>query len=177
MNDAKRLLSPRQAECLRRVRALQSTDEIARDLKISPGTVNGYIRDAIAALGARDRRHAALIYEEAELGFDHALPPVPTEIKAMSATEFGLTAEVGDQPRGVVRDVSSEALPPVFETNLKRVFREIVDGSRPEGWSMLTRSALVLGAVVVIGMAMLFLSASLDIVYSLAVGIRAAVRH
>lgn len=158
---------------MRRVRALQSTDEIARDLKISTGTINGYIREATVALGARDRRHAALLFEDmeraavgAEVTADGALieapAPNPTSIEAQ-----------GPFP-SVVRDVSTERFHGEPESHVRRVFREIVNGSRPEGWSMLTRSALLLAAVVVIGLAFLVMSASLGIAFSLASAIRSA---
>jgi DNA-binding CsgD family transcriptional regulator len=170
----KKLLSPRQAECLRRVRALQSTDEIARDLQISTGTVNSYIREAIVSLGARDRRHAALLFEDVERGatdfgtgsrdvlrdpIDRLAPPI---------------SNVGDTPQSIVRDAVGEELPFEKDTRFAQILREIMDGSRPEGWSMVTRSALVLAAVVTIGMATLLMSASLGILYSIAAGIKSA---
>jgi DNA-binding CsgD family transcriptional regulator len=160
MTDAKRLLSPRQAEFLRRVCALQSNDQIARDLQISTGTINGYIRETAVALGARDRRHAALIFEDIERGASGTGAEV----------SIGSTASLGDEPpppldftgtpRFVVRDVSTEEFLEGSDSRLRRMLREIANGSRPEGWSMLTRSALILAAVVVIGMAMLFVTAA-----------------
>ncbi|WP_404373725.1 helix-turn-helix transcriptional regulator [Sphingomonas sp. MMS24-J45] len=178
MSSAKRQLSPRQAECLRRVRALQSTDEIARDLQISTGTVNGYIREAVVALGARDRRHAALIFESVE---SPDVEPVAIAHDA-SATVHGAHEAFQDlpsfhaidleRPPSVVRDATAPA--GAVELPLRRVVREIVNGSRPEGWSILTRSTLILGSVVVIGVAILVISASLGILYSLASAIRSA---
>ena len=55
-------LTPRECQCLLIVRDLKSSEDIARALNIRPGTVNTYIRDAVVKLGARDRRHAALLY-------------------------------------------------------------------------------------------------------------------
>lgn len=59
-------LTPRQRECLRLVRDLQSTKQIAITLGIKPATVNGYLDDAVALLGARDRRAAALAFADFE---------------------------------------------------------------------------------------------------------------
>ena len=57
-----RRLSPRQRECLRLVWERQATSkEIAAELGISKPTVDGYIAEAVEALGARDRREAAAI--------------------------------------------------------------------------------------------------------------------
>jgi len=53
-------LTPRQRDCLRLVRELQSTKQIATMLGIRPGTVNGYLDEAVTILGAADRRSAAL---------------------------------------------------------------------------------------------------------------------
>jgi len=53
-------LSPRQAACLRLVWERQATSkEIARALGISKATVDGYIAEAVEALGASNRREAA----------------------------------------------------------------------------------------------------------------------
>ncbi len=55
-------LSPRQHECLRLVWERQATSkEIAAELGISKPTVDGYIAEAVEALGARDRREAAAL--------------------------------------------------------------------------------------------------------------------
>lgn len=170
----KKPLSPRQAECLRRVRALQSTDEIARDLQISTGTVNGYIREAIVSLGARDRRHAALLFEDVE----RAETDFGTEARGVLRGPMDRfappIAEIGETAQSIVRDAVGEELPFEKETSFAQILREIMEGSRPEGWSMVTRSALVLAAVVTIGMATLLVSASLGILYSIAAGIRSA---
>jgi DNA-binding CsgD family transcriptional regulator len=55
-------LSPRQRDCLRLVWERQATSkEIAVELGISKSTVDGYIREAVEELGARDRRDAAAL--------------------------------------------------------------------------------------------------------------------
>lgn len=59
---ASRPLSARQRDCLRLVWERQATSkEIAVELGISKRTVDGYIAEAVEALGARDRRDAAAI--------------------------------------------------------------------------------------------------------------------
>jgi DNA-binding CsgD family transcriptional regulator len=86
-------LTPRQRACLRRVRDLQTTKEIAQALEISPATVNGYLDDAVAKIGARDRRDAALLFDAFEEmhpdrfrgdldRFDPAPPSAPFPIPA-----------------------------------------------------------------------------------------------
>ena len=52
-------LSAQQRECLRLVWRQHSSKEIALALGISKNTVDGYVAEAVARLGARDRRHAA----------------------------------------------------------------------------------------------------------------------
>lgn len=54
-------LSPRQRECLRLVWERRTSKEIAAELGISASTVDGYIKEAIGLLNARDRRDAAQI--------------------------------------------------------------------------------------------------------------------
>ena len=54
-----RRLSPRQKQCLRLTYDRRVTKEIAAELNLSVGTVNTYCTEAIAVLGARNRRDAA----------------------------------------------------------------------------------------------------------------------
>src|ERR1700712_1595847 len=65
-NAAFASLTPRERDCLRGVRALQGSGEIARDLGIATGTVDAYLGTAKVKLGARDRKHAALLFAEYE---------------------------------------------------------------------------------------------------------------
>lgn len=58
-------LSNRQRDCLRLIGELKGSKEIARELNISQNTVNSYVAEAVALLGARDRREAARIYSSA----------------------------------------------------------------------------------------------------------------
>lgn len=86
-------LSPRQRECLRLYWTRQATSkEIARELGIGKATVDGYIAEAVATLGARDRREAArLAFGEPPVGpgatpagpeaspaGEEAMPPAPS---------------------------------------------------------------------------------------------------
>ncbi len=52
-------LSNRHRDVLRGVAALRKSKQIAVDLGIAPGTVDGYIADAVRILGAADRGDAA----------------------------------------------------------------------------------------------------------------------
>ncbi len=52
-------LSNRHRDVLRGVAALRKTKQIAVELGIAPGTVDGYIADAVRILGATDRGDAA----------------------------------------------------------------------------------------------------------------------
>ena len=61
-------LSPRQRECLRLAYQRRTTKEIARELGIRPGTVATYCSEAIAILGADNRRHAAELLHGLERG-------------------------------------------------------------------------------------------------------------
>ena len=62
-------LSKRHRECLRLVRDLGGSKEIAIQLGITKNTVDSYLREAVAILGASNRRQAALgfaTYEAAQ---------------------------------------------------------------------------------------------------------------
>lgn len=54
-------LSPRHRECLRLVFERHTSKEIAAKLGIGVGTVDSYISEAVALLGAQNRRRAAEI--------------------------------------------------------------------------------------------------------------------
>ncbi len=55
-------LTARQRDCLRLVSTNHSTKEIARILKLSPNTVDGYVAEAKEILGVGTRREAARIF-------------------------------------------------------------------------------------------------------------------
>ncbi len=60
-------LSPREREILTLVGAGQSYKEIARQLGISPRTVETHVTRAIATLGARNRTDAVRLFETASV--------------------------------------------------------------------------------------------------------------
>jgi len=67
-------LTPRQRECLRLVFERQTSKEIAVVTGLAIGTIDTYIAEAIATLGARNRRHAAEILHLAETQGDNTAP-------------------------------------------------------------------------------------------------------
>ncbi|MGP7796370.1 helix-turn-helix domain-containing protein [Sphingomonas sp. CLY1604] len=62
MNDSSRFdrLTRRHRDCLRGVRDLKGSKEIAEDLGIEKSTVDSYLTEAVKLIGARNRRDAAL---------------------------------------------------------------------------------------------------------------------
>ncbi|WP_374295421.1 helix-turn-helix transcriptional regulator [Sphingomonas sp.] len=60
------LLTRRHRECLRGVRELKGSKEIAAELGLGKSTVDGYLTEAVRLLGARNRRDAALMLAEHE---------------------------------------------------------------------------------------------------------------
>ncbi|WP_238940978.1 helix-turn-helix domain-containing protein [Sphingomonas beigongshangi] len=94
-------LSPRQRDCLRGVRALRGSKEIALDLGIEKSTVDGYLTEAVRILGARNRRDAALMfgaYEDSQAPIDAA----PAE--ADGAVGDRAPAFAGDSPHDPAPD-------------------------------------------------------------------------
>jgi DNA-binding CsgD family transcriptional regulator len=59
-------LTRRHRECLRGVRQLKGSKEIAEELGIEKSTVDSYLTEAVKVIGARNRRDAALQLEEHE---------------------------------------------------------------------------------------------------------------
>ena len=74
-------LTERQRDCLRLVNGLQTTDQIAAELGISPHTVNTHIERAMLVLGINSRRAAALMVE----AFERERPDkLPTDITRLA---------------------------------------------------------------------------------------------
>lgn len=76
-------LSKRHRECLRGVRALKGSKEIAASLGIEKSTVDGYLTEAVRILGARNRRDAALMlgdHEAERIAVGDPMPLDPGEI-------------------------------------------------------------------------------------------------
>ena len=64
------LLTRRHRECLRGVKALKGSKEIATELGLGKSTVDSYLAEAVRLLGARNRREAAMALDEYEAQAD-----------------------------------------------------------------------------------------------------------
>ncbi|WP_394662327.1 helix-turn-helix transcriptional regulator [uncultured Sphingomonas sp.] len=60
------LLTRRHRECLRGVKALKGSKEIAIELGLGKSTVDSYLAEAVRLLGARNRREAAMALADHE---------------------------------------------------------------------------------------------------------------
>jgi DNA-binding CsgD family transcriptional regulator len=87
-------LSPRHRDCLRLVYERSTSKEIAGQLGIGPGTVDGYLAEAIAILGARNRREAAaMLHAHEGLSGPCKLPPqFAGVVQAPESGAVGLSA-------------------------------------------------------------------------------------
>ncbi|WP_249055048.1 helix-turn-helix domain-containing protein [Sphingomonas insulae] len=87
MTDPNRFdrLTRRHRECLRGVRELKGSKEIADALGIEKSTVDKYLTEAVKVLGARNRREAALLLADHDAREQVADAAGPTE-KAIDAT-------------------------------------------------------------------------------------------
>ncbi|GLI99078.1 hypothetical protein Sbs19_28960 [Sphingobium sp. BS19] len=160
------------------VRALKSSEHIARELGIAPGTVNGYIRDAVAKLGAHDRRHAALLYAEHLARQDAASHPNDPEI--MGGDLLGIADRVDVAPMrsyaedaqltlsDVVPGERRSVTPPRGRVGLGPLVREVLDGTRPDEMTLATRALFTLVAAVAIGFCFFAISASAGMLFSIA---------
>lgn len=84
------LLTRRHRECLRGVKALKGSKEIAADLGLGKSTVDSYLTEAVRLLGARNRRDAALALADFEAQENDQVPeieeePIPRKIIPDSA--------------------------------------------------------------------------------------------
>lgn len=98
MTDPNRFdrLTRRHRECLRGVRALQGSKEIADALGIEKSTVDKYLTEAVKVIGARNRREAALLLAQHEA--DGAAPShSDIEEKSEDATPY----KIGDDSTGL----------------------------------------------------------------------------
>lgn len=103
-------LTRRHRECLRGVRALKGSKEIAEELGIEKSTVDSYLTEAVRLLGARNRRDAALRWSEYEAQLDApsdeeeketSSDPTPDKIGGDSAR---LVPPADDPPPAAVPD-------------------------------------------------------------------------
>ena len=73
-------LAPRHRECLRLVRQLKSSKQIAAELGIAPGTVDGYLTEAAEIIGVRGRAAAANALAEHEAALHQGdVPAIPSQ--------------------------------------------------------------------------------------------------
>ncbi|WHO39406.1 helix-turn-helix transcriptional regulator [Sphingobium sp. AP49] len=177
-------LTPRECECLLMVRDLKSSEDIARALDIRPGTVNTYIRDAVTKIGARDRRHAALLYADhlaqvVSQAPGHVIADTPEK---MGGDLLGLaetTAPAASLPHALNTIEPSEpedghqgerrsVTPPRGQVSLGLLVQEIFDGTRPDGMTLATRSLLTLAVAIAIGFCFFAISAGLGMLFSIA---------
>ncbi|APX64586.1 hypothetical protein AV944_00540 [Sphingomonas sp. LK11] len=107
MTDPAAKLSPRQRECLRMVWHRRTSKEIAAELGISASTVDGYIKEAMEVLGARDRRQAAAI------AFGPGAEPAPDNSGAKSS-------RVSVEPPAPIAPAASTKTPFWPQPNLNR---------------------------------------------------------
>lgn len=171
-------LTPRERECLRGVRALQGSGQIARDLGIATGTVDAYLGTAKVKLGARDRKHAAMLFAEHEAALDQSRDFAPQKF---AYENLGLAAagpgrpfdpSIGsDRSGGLLNDIALDQrrfgdVP--GRASWRDIIREIAEGARPSDLSITTRGALILAATVIIGFVFFVVSAGVGALYGLA---------
>ena len=172
-------LTPRERDCLRGVRALQGSGEIARGLGIAAGTVDAYLGTAKTKLGARDRKHAAMLFAQYESRQDPqevapqnfayenlglaAASRHPSWSSAIEGGRGHLSPDLHDAVLDQRRfgDVTARA-------SWSDMFRDIIGGARPSDLSTMTRGVLILAATVIIGFAFFAVSAGVGILYGLA---------
>jgi DNA-binding CsgD family transcriptional regulator len=82
-------LSNRHRDVLRGVAALRKSKQIAVDLGIAPGTVDGYIADAVRILGAADRGDAArMLAQHDRLDTTSHAPPSSARLSETPPSEI-----------------------------------------------------------------------------------------
>lgn len=79
------LLTDSQKACLRRVGRGMTSKEIARDLDLTPSTVDTYVTHAIAQLGASNRREAARLLARSERSEDFGSQPAALASRGSAA--------------------------------------------------------------------------------------------
>lgn len=175
-------LTPRERECLRGVRALMGSGEIARKLGIATGTVDAYIGTAKTKLGARDRKHAALLLAEHEGARDLDAEIAPQKLAYENLGLAGgaghppsLSSVGGDRLSGTLNDFALDrrrfgGTP--ARTDWRGMIGEIIEGARPSDLSTTTRGVLILAATVIIGFAFFAVSAGVGALYGLATFLR-----
>ena len=105
-------LTRRHRECLRGVRDLKGSKEIADALGIEKTTVDKYLVEAAKVLGARNRREAALLLAEHEAGSAAPSPSFTNEIpsKAAPCKIGGDSIRLSDPPADLPPDASPDEM-------------------------------------------------------------------
>lgn len=103
------LLTRRHRECLRGVKALKGSKEIAAELGLGKSTVDSYLTEAVRLLGARNRRDAAIALADFEAHENDQVTeievePTPHKIIPDSA---GLVSEPTPMPLPMAPDGST----------------------------------------------------------------------
>jgi len=103
------LLTRRHRECLRGVKALKGSKEIAAELGLGKSTVDSYLTEAVRLLGARNRRDAAIALADFEAHENDQVAeieaePTPHKIIPDSA---GLVSEPTPMPLPMAPDGST----------------------------------------------------------------------
>lgn len=174
-------LTPRERDCLRGVRALQGSGEIARDLGIATGTVDAYLASAKVKLGARDRKHAAMLFADYEAG----LTPEKTDPQNLPYENLGLAA-ASRHPSWSTAIEGGRLSPSLQDAVLDQrrfggvtgrtgwtgTLRDVIEGARPSDLSTASRGVLILAATVIIGFAFFAVSAGVGALYGLATFLR-----
>lgn len=106
LEHAAALLSERQKECLRLVGQGLRSKEIGPILGLAPGSVDTYIKAAVARLGVSDRRAAARILADFEISQRLGSPP-----EALPPTTEAAPDGVQRKPQGFVKRTLK--LPPI----------------------------------------------------------------
>lgn len=106
-------LAPRHRECLRLVRQLKSSKQIAVELGIAPGTVDGYLTEAAEIIGVRGRAAAANALAEHEAALHQGdVPAIPSQNPPPEIPGVEL-AGVADTPVSPAFPVSPDRADPV----------------------------------------------------------------
>lgn len=130
MSDPTRFdrLTRRHRECLRGVRDLKGSKEIAEALGIEKSTVDKYLVEAVKVLGARNRREAALLLAR------HETPDgeLTTETLAETVAETTPNKTGGDFTR---LSAPATGLPPVVSPDEVIVGAPGVSGEALSTWS------------------------------------------
>lgn len=128
-------LSEGQKECLRRVYRHMSSKDIARELGISPHTVDARLRAAIHSLGVASRTDAALLLAAHEAGAPYQSPAYQSPHVAAPAASAMLdpvndTGDTRDEERAFYRLADTEGHRP------RRVAEAVAafDRTAPAAW-------------------------------------------